>query len=72
MTYITRRNVLRNIGVVALTPALPGILSAGQSSPSLTALRGDENDFFRAPVLLTGEKEAILLDGSFNYPAGQA
>ena len=31
-----------------------------------------ENGFFRAPVLLTGPTEALLIDGGFTYPDGQA
>lgn len=31
-----------------------------------------ENGFFRAPVLLSGAKEAILIDGGFSLPDGRA
>lgn len=31
-----------------------------------------EHGFFRAPVLLTGPTEALLIDGGFTYPDGQA
>ena len=31
-----------------------------------------ENGFFRAPVLLTGPTEALLIDGGFTFPDGQA
>ncbi|MCQ4161600.1 MBL fold metallo-hydrolase [Roseomonas sp. GC11] len=30
------------------------------------------NGFFRAPVLLSGAKEALLIDGGFTYPDGRA
>jgi glyoxylase-like metal-dependent hydrolase (beta-lactamase superfamily II) len=30
------------------------------------------NGFFRAPVLLSGATEALLIDGGFSYPDGQA
>lgn len=30
------------------------------------------NGFFRAPVLLTGPTEALLIDGGFNFPDGRA
>jgi len=72
MTDIIRRRLLIGAGALALVPALPGLSMAGQAKLQWTALRGDGNDFFRAPVLLSGEKEAILIDGSFNYPAGDA
>lgn len=31
-----------------------------------------QNGFFRAPVLLTGPSEALLIDGGFTYPDGKA
>ena len=31
-----------------------------------------QNGFFRAPVLLTGPTEALLIDGGFTFPDGQA
>lgn len=31
-----------------------------------------QNGFFRAPVLVTGPSEAVLIDGGFNYPDGRA
>ncbi|GGZ30806.1 MBL fold metallo-hydrolase [Asticcacaulis endophyticus] len=31
-----------------------------------------ENGFFRAPVLITGQHDAILIDGGFTLPDGQA
>jgi len=30
------------------------------------------NGFFRAPVLLSGPTEALLIDGGFSYPDGRA
>jgi hypothetical protein len=30
------------------------------------------NGFFRAPLLLTGATEALLIDGGFTYPDGRA
>lgn len=30
------------------------------------------NGFFRAPVLLAGQREVLLIDGGFNYPDGRA
>ncbi|TIM61080.1 MAG: MBL fold metallo-hydrolase, partial [Mesorhizobium sp.] len=31
-----------------------------------------ENGFFRAPVLITGASEALLIDGGFTYSDGRA
>jgi glyoxylase-like metal-dependent hydrolase (beta-lactamase superfamily II) len=32
----------------------------------------DENGFFRAPVLISGSREAVLVDGGFTYSGGRA
>lgn len=71
MTHLTRRAALTGLVTIALTTTLPKISSAA-APIKLTAARNDENDFFRAPVLLTGQQDAILIDGSFNYGAGAA
>ncbi|TKB32370.1 MAG: MBL fold metallo-hydrolase, partial [Mesorhizobium sp.] len=31
-----------------------------------------QNGFFRAPVLVSGATEAVLIDGGFTYPDGRA
>jgi len=36
------------------------------------ALPAGEHGFFRAPVLLTGAREAVLIDGGFSLPDGRA
>src|SRR5437868_5123579 len=46
-------------------------------TPTATALAwqhfpAGEKGFFRAPVLLSGAKEAILVDGGFSLPDGRA
>ncbi|GAB2476414.1 MBL fold metallo-hydrolase [Comamonas humi] len=52
---------------------------AGCAAPSATAsplqwkhLPAGEKGFFRAPVLLSGAREAILIDGGFSLPDGRA
>jgi len=72
MTQITRRNFVLGASALALTPMVPRLVTAGQSGLDWSAVRGNENDFFRAPVLLTGTNEAMLVDGSFTFPAGEA
>ncbi|SET88440.1 MBL fold metallo-hydrolase [Paracoccus homiensis] len=67
---LTRRDALRSLVTVPVVAALPG--AAFASPPAWQAYRGDDRDFFRAPVLLTGSDEAILIDGSFNFPSGRA
>ena len=44
------------------------------SSPKLNwqHFPAGQNGFFRAPVLLTGPTEALLIDGGFTFPDGQA
>ncbi|MDB6181689.1 MBL fold metallo-hydrolase [Paracoccus fistulariae] len=71
MTQMTRRSALIGLGSVATLP-LMSRLSLASTTPDWTALRGGEDDFFRAPVILTGQKEAILIDGSFTYAGGEA
>lgn len=71
MTDLTRRQTLAGILIVPLVPALSKIASAA-TTLEWAGWRGDERDFFRAPVLVTGDDEAILIDGSFTYPAGRA
>ena len=66
-----RRETLTGLLTLSLIPALPGIATAS-SALDWQGWRGGELDFFRAPVLVTGERDAILIDGSFNYPAGRA
>lgn len=68
----TRRRTLAGLTAITLTPALAGIVRAGNGTIGWQGWRSDGNDFFRAPVLLTGEEEAILIDGSFNFAEGRA
>ncbi|MDR6511566.1 glyoxylase-like metal-dependent hydrolase (beta-lactamase superfamily II) [Novosphingobium capsulatum] len=42
------------------------------SALSWTHFPAGHNGFFRAPVLLTGPTEALLIDGGFTYPDGRA
>jgi len=45
---------------------------AGLSRLSWKHLPAGENGFFRAPVLLSGPSEAVLIDGGFTFPDGRA
>ncbi len=71
MTNISRRAALISLTGAAVIPLLPHAAYAGEPF-TWTALRGDQNDFFRAPVILSGANDAILIDGSFNYGGGAA
>jgi glyoxylase-like metal-dependent hydrolase (beta-lactamase superfamily II) len=46
--------------------------AASNGGISWKSFRAGANGFFRAPVLLTGTSEAILIDGGFTLPDGKA
>ncbi|MEG0150944.1 MAG: MBL fold metallo-hydrolase [Comamonas sp.] len=72
---LTRRNF-----VLTATAAGAATALAGCAAPSKTGsaplqwkhLPAGEKGFFRAPVLLSGEREAVLIDGGFSLPDGHA
>lgn len=76
MTSLTRRQTLgrtlAGLSTIALAPTFARIAHAGDGAIDWQAWRTDANDFFRAPILLTGDEEALLIDGSFNFPQGRA
>ncbi len=55
---------------VAFAPASLG--HAAGSKLSWKHFPAGQNGFFRAPVLLSGPTEALLIDGGFTYPDGRA
>ncbi|WP_181183382.1 MULTISPECIES: MBL fold metallo-hydrolase [unclassified Mesorhizobium] len=71
---ITRRHVMKTtlaIGAIAaFAPADIG--HAAGSKLSWKHFPAGPNGFFRAPVLLSGATEALLIDGGFSYPDGRA
>jgi len=72
---MTRREFAQTTAVAGVAAALVGCAAV----PGATAAplqwqhfpAGDKG-FFRAPVLLSGAKEAILIDGGFSLPDGRA
>ncbi|CAN5144457.1 MBL fold metallo-hydrolase [soil metagenome] len=70
---ITRRTVMKATltgGATAVfAPAGLGHAAGGLSWKHLPA---GEKGFYRAPVLLTGASEALLIDGGFTFPDGRA
>ena len=71
---LTRRDFVQAATAAGAATALA---ATSTSALAATALQwkhfpAGERGFFRAPVLLSGEKEAILLDGGFSLPDGRA
>ncbi|CAO3439257.1 MBL fold metallo-hydrolase [Azospirillum doebereinerae] len=72
---LTRRTLLRtSLAIGAAAVAIPGGPSVAADGAKLDwrHFPAGPNGFFRAPVLLTGPSEALLVDGGFTYPDGRA
>ncbi|GLK62536.1 MBL fold metallo-hydrolase [Paracoccus kondratievae] len=70
---LTRRDTLKTLAAAGLAATASGYASRAAGSPlSWQHFPTDEGGFFRAPVLLSGEHEAILIDGGFRLSDGQA
>lgn len=71
---LTRRNLLQTAVAAGATVALAGRAAAQAPRAPLqwTHFPAGERGFFRAPVLLSGAKEAVLIDGGFSLPDGRA
>lgn len=70
----TRRQIMTS-AVAGTAAAILGSSGPGQAAESKLSWKhfpAGPNGFFRAPVLLTGPTEALLIDGGFNYPDGRA
>ncbi len=69
----TRRAIMKTTLAAGATavfaPAGLGHAAAGLSWKHFPA---GENGFFRAPVLVSGATEAVLIDGGFTFPDGKA
>ncbi|NPU65766.1 MBL fold metallo-hydrolase [Bradyrhizobium sp. 83012] len=70
----TRRQIMKSViaGTAAAVLGSSGSGHAAESKLSWTHFPAGPNGFFRAPVLLSGPTEAMLIDGGFNYPDGRA
>ena len=69
----TRRQIMKTTlvaGAAALAPA--SLANAALAKLTWKHLPAGPNGFFRAPVLLSGPTEALLIDGGFSYPDGRA
>lgn len=70
----TRRDVLKTLALTGIAVSIVPIENsfAAKSALSWKHFPAGEHGFFRAPVLLTGKHEAILIDAGFTFPDGQA
>lgn len=69
---ITRRDTLKLTIAAGLAAAPLSLARAESGKLEWTYFQADEAGFRRTPVLLTGEKDAILLDGGFTLSDGHA
>lgn len=71
---MTRRDLFQTAAAVGATTALAGCAAlSGASAPlQWQHFPAGDKGFFRAPVLLSGAKEAILIDGGFSLSDGRA
>ncbi|WP_426226996.1 MBL fold metallo-hydrolase [Pararhizobium sp. DWP3-4] len=70
---ITRRETFKLAAAVGLATTLPVAFARAAGGPlSWTFFQASEAGFRRTPVLLTGEKDAILIDGGFTLSDGKA
>ncbi|CAB3738370.1 MBL fold metallo-hydrolase [Achromobacter piechaudii] len=71
---MTRRDFIQAAAAVGAATALAGCAATSATVAPLQwkHFPAGEKGFFRAPVLLSGTKEAILIDGGFSLPDGRA
>ena len=69
---MTRRDFVQTAAAAGAAFSLGGAHAQGAAPLQWQALPAGERGFFRAPVLLSGAREAILIDGGFSLPDGRA
>jgi glyoxylase-like metal-dependent hydrolase (beta-lactamase superfamily II) len=72
---LTRREAMNTLIAAAAAAAVNSSSGAGVSAATPLSWKhfpADERGFLRAPVLLTDDKEAILIDGGFTLSDGRA
>jgi glyoxylase-like metal-dependent hydrolase (beta-lactamase superfamily II) len=67
---MTRRDFIQTAAAAGAAAGLTGTQAA--TPLQWKHFPAGENGFFRAPVLLSGAKEALLIDGGFSLPDGRA
>lgn len=70
----TRRDLIQTFAAAGVATAFLGVNNAMAASTPLTLKHfpAGEHGFFRAPVLISGAREAVLIDGGFTLPDGKA
>jgi len=69
----TRRNAIKTVAAAGVATAFLGVKNAMTATPlTWKHFPAGEHGFFRAPVLISGASEAILVDGGFTLPDGKA
>jgi glyoxylase-like metal-dependent hydrolase (beta-lactamase superfamily II) len=70
----TRRDVIKTVAAAGIASAIINVENAMTATTQLTwkHFPAGENGFFRAPVLISGTHEAVLIDGGFTLPDGKA
>ncbi|MEK1930137.1 MAG: MBL fold metallo-hydrolase, partial [Pararhizobium sp.] len=70
----SRRDIMKNALATGFSAAFApaGLGNAAGPKLSWKHFPAGQNGFFRAPVLLSGSTEALLIDGGFTYPDGRA
>lgn len=69
---ITRRDAIKLTAAAGLAILPLTAAKAAAAALEWTYFQADENGFRRTPVLLSGEKDAILIDGGFTLSDGRA
>lgn len=70
----TRRDVIKTVVAAGVATAILGGENVMTANTQLTwkHFPAGEHGFFRAPVLISGAREAVLIDGGFTLPDGKA
>jgi glyoxylase-like metal-dependent hydrolase (beta-lactamase superfamily II) len=70
----TRREAIKTVAAAGVATAILGVKTAMAANTNLTwkHFPAGERGFFRAPVLISGQREAVLLDGGFTLSDGKA
>ena len=70
----TRRDVIKTAAAASVATALLGANNAMAANTTLTwkHFPAGEQGFFRAPVLISAAREAVLIDAGFTFPDGKA